>query len=37
MTEERLENAFKMLDKDNNGLLSIDEIKSYFGGENEIQ
>ena len=24
-----------MLDKDNNGLLSLDEIKSYFGGDDE--
>ena len=33
LTEDRLERAFKMFDRDHNGLLSVDEIKSFFGGE----
>ena len=33
LTEDRLEKAFKMLDRDENGLLSVDEIKSFFGGD----
>ena len=32
LTEDRLEKAFKMFDRDENGLLSVDEIKSFFGG-----
>ena len=33
LTEDRLEKAFKMFDRDENGLLSVDEIKSFFGGD----
>ena len=33
MTEDRLEKAFKMFDKDGNGLLSIGEIIEVFGGD----
>ena len=33
LTEDRLEKAFKMFDKDGNGLLSIDEIIEVFGGD----
>ena len=32
VTEERLEKAFKMFDKDNSGKLSVKEIKNVFGG-----
>ena len=32
VTEERLEKAFKMFDKDNSGKLSVNEIKAVFGG-----
>ena len=35
LTEDRLEKAFKTLDRDENGFLSIDEIKSFFGGDEE--
>ena len=35
ITDERLEKAFKMFDKDNNGRLSVDEIISVFGGDKE--
>ena len=33
LTEDRLEKAFKMFDKDGNGLLSIGEIIEVFGGD----
>ena len=33
LTEDRLEKAFKMFDKDGNGLLSIAEIIEVFGGD----
>ena len=33
LTEDRLEKAFKTLDKDDNGHLSVEEIKSVFGGD----
>ena len=33
LTEDRLEKAFKMFDKDGNGLLSIAEIVEVFGGD----
>ena len=33
LTEDRLEKAFKMFDKDGNGLLSIKEIIEVFGGD----
>ena len=33
LTEDRLEKAFKMFDRDENGFLSVDEIKSFFGGD----
>ena len=33
LTEDRLEKAFKMFDKDGNGLLSIGEIVEVFGGD----
>ena len=33
LTEDRLEKAFKMFDKDGNGLLSIPEIVEVFGGD----
>ena len=32
VTEERLEKAFKMFDKDNSGKLSVKEIRNVFGG-----
>ena len=32
VTEERLEKAFKIFDKDNSGKLSVKEIKNVFGG-----
>ena len=35
VTEERLEKAFKMFDKDNSGKLSVKEIKTVFGGTEE--
>ena len=35
VTEERLEKAFKMFDKDNSGKLSVKEIKNVFGGTEE--
>ena len=35
VTEERLEKAFKMFDKDNSGKLSVKEIKAVFGGTEE--
>ena len=35
VTNERLEKAFKMFDKDNNGRLSVDEIISVFGGDKD--
>ena len=35
VTEERLEKAFKMFDKDNSGKLSIKEIRNVFGGSEE--
>jgi len=35
VTEERLEKAFKMFDKDNSGKLSVNEIKAVFGGTEE--
>ena len=35
VTDERLEKAFKMFDKDNSGRLSIHEIISVFGGDEE--
>ena len=33
LTEDRLTKAFNTLDRDENGLLSVDEIKSFFGGD----
>ena len=35
VTDERLEKAFKMFDKDNSGKLSVHEIINIFGGEEE--
>ena len=35
LTDERLEKAFKMFDKDNSGKLSVHEIISIFGGDEE--
>ena len=35
VTEDRLEKAFKMFDKDGNGLLSIAEIVEVFGGDEQ--
>ena len=35
VTEERLEKAFKLFDKDNSGKLSVKEIKAVFGGTEE--
>jgi calcium-dependent protein kinase len=35
VTEERLEKAFKMFDKDNSGKLSVKEIRNVFGGSEE--
>ena len=35
VTEERLEKAFKMFDKDNSGKLSVKEIRNVFGGTEE--
>ena len=35
VTEERLEKAFKMFDKDSSGKLSVKEIKAVFGGTEE--
>jgi calcium-dependent protein kinase len=35
LTEDRLEKAFHMFDKDGNGMLSIEEIKGLFGGDEE--
>ena len=35
VTEERLEKAFKMFDKDNSGKLSVKEIKTVFGGSED--
>jgi calcium-dependent protein kinase len=33
VTNERLAKAFKMFDKDNSGKISVEEIRSIFGGE----
>ena len=33
ITEDKLERAFKIFDKDGNGRLSVEEIKEVFGGE----
>ena len=33
VTDDRLQKAFKMFDKDGNGKLSVDEIIEVFGGE----
>ena len=35
LTDERLEKAFKMFDKDNSGKLSVHEIISVFGGDED--
>jgi hypothetical protein len=35
VTEERLEKAFNIMDKDGSGKLSVDEIKNIFGGSEE--
>ena len=35
VTDERLEKAFKMFDKDNSGKLSVHEIISVFGGDED--
>ena len=35
VTEERLEKAFRMFDKDNSGKLSVKEIRNVFGGSEE--
>ena len=35
VTEERLEKAFNIFDKDGSGKLSVDEIKNIFGGTEE--
>ena len=35
VTEERLEKAFRMFDKDNSGKLSVKEIRNVFGGTEE--
>ena len=35
LTEDRLQKAFNMFDNDGNGMLSIDEIKELFGGDEE--
>ena len=32
ITEDRLLKAFRMFDKDGNGVLSVDEIIEVFGG-----
>ncbi|CAG9335846.1 CDPK1_8 [Blepharisma stoltei] len=40
LTQERLEAAFKAIDKDNSGTLTADEVKAFIGqgaGENEWQ
>ena len=33
ITEDKLAKAFKVFDKDNNGRLSVDEIREVFGGD----
>ena len=33
ITNDRLDKAFKLFDKDGNGKLSIDEIRAVFGGD----
>ena len=33
ITEDKLLSAFKLFDKDNSGKLSIDVIKTVFGGD----
>ena len=35
LTEDRLQKAFNMFDNDGNGMLSIEEIKGLFGGDEE--
>ena len=35
LTEDSLKKTFNMFDKNGNGKLSIDEIKNYFGGDEE--
>ena len=33
VTNDRLQKAFRMLDKDNSGSISLEEIRHIFGGE----
>ena len=35
ITEDKLERAFKIFDKDNSGRLSVDEIREVFGGDKQ--
>lgn len=35
ITEDKLEKAFKIFDKDGSGKLSLEEIKEVFGGDKE--
>ena len=35
ITEDRLLKAFRMFDKDGNGVLSVDEIIEVFGGDEQ--
>ena len=35
LTEDRLQKAFSMFDKDGNGKLSLEEIKVFFGGNDK--
>lgn len=36
MTIDKLEKAFQLFDKDENGLLSVEEIKNFFGGDQAV-
>lgn len=36
LTEDKLEKAFKIFDKDGSGKLSLEEIKEVFGGDKGI-
>jgi calcium-dependent protein kinase len=37
LSKANLDKAFKMVDKDNNGRLSLEEIKECFGGAGIIE